>query len=71
MLTAAVPPELLDANGQLRQFMAGRGTPPGSKGVAQMLTALIDAGFDAMPHPAGGATLQRWRALSEVATHHL
>jgi len=50
-----------------RQRLAGFAPPDDPKRAAQMLTALIDAGLDVLPQPAAGATLQRWRALSEVA----
>ena len=36
-----------------------------------MLTALIDAGLDQLAQPAAGATLERWRVLSEMACHDL
>ena len=54
-----------------RQLLAGLGPPAESQSAAQMLRALIDAGLDTLPLPAAGSTLQRWRALSEVACHDL
>lgn len=35
------------------------------------LEALVAAGLDCLPRPAGGATLQRWQALARVAGHDL
>ena len=35
------------------------------------LAALIEAGFDRLPLPGGGQTLDRWRALAAVAAHDL
>ncbi|MEN5254078.1 MULTISPECIES: acyl-CoA dehydrogenase [unclassified Pseudomonas] len=35
------------------------------------LDALVGAGLDRLPLPAGGATLQRWQALARVAGHDL
>lgn len=60
-----------EADVRRRQFLAELGLPADSRSAAQMLTALIDAGLDTLPAPAGGATLQRWRALSAVASHDL
>ncbi|MDM0014622.1 acyl-CoA dehydrogenase family protein [Variovorax sp. J22P168] len=38
---------------------------------ALSLAHLVEAGIDRLPLPGAGATLQRWRALSEVAAHDL
>lgn len=38
---------------------------------AQMLERLVAAGLDRLPWPGGGATLNRWQALSLVASHDL
>lgn len=38
---------------------------------AKLWRALVDAGLDALPPPAGGRTLQRWQALAAVAQHDL
>lgn len=35
------------------------------------LAHLVDAGIDRLPLPGSGATLERWRVLSEVAAHDL
>ena len=42
-----------------------------SSTAGQKLQALVDAGFDELPLPGGGATLDRWRALAAVAEHDL
>jgi hypothetical protein len=38
---------------------------------AEALRALVQQGLDQLPMPAGGTTLQRWRALATVAAHDL
>ncbi|MDM0019347.1 acyl-CoA dehydrogenase [Variovorax saccharolyticus] len=38
---------------------------------ALSLEHLVDAGVDRLPLPGSGATLERWRMLSEVAAHDL
>ncbi len=38
---------------------------------ARWLQALVADGFDQLPAPGGGRTLQRWQALSAVAAHDL
>ena len=38
---------------------------------AKLLRALVTDGLADLPQPGGGATLARWRALSNVATHDL
>jgi hypothetical protein len=40
-------------------------------GEALALSHLVDAGIDRLPLPGSGATLERWRILSEVAAHDL
>ena len=38
---------------------------------AQALRSLVQDGFDRLPMPGSGATLQRWQALAAVAQHDL
>lgn len=38
---------------------------------AEQLARLVQQGLDQLPMPGGGATLQRWQALSTVAGHDL
>jgi hypothetical protein len=42
-----------------------------ARGRALSLADLVDAGLDRLPRPGGGATLDRWRRLAEVAAHDL
>lgn len=60
-----------DCDSRRRQVLASLGPPTDQQGVSQQLAALIGAGLDTLPQPAQGATLQRWRVLSEVAAHDL
>ena len=71
MLRAAVQPEESQVHQPRRQLLAGFEPSADPKTAARMLTVLVAAGLDELPQPAAGATLQRWRALSEVATHDL
>jgi alkylation response protein AidB-like acyl-CoA dehydrogenase len=48
----------------LRELHFERGSP---RETARALQALIDAGFDRLPLPGHGATLDRWRMLAAVA----
>ena len=68
---AAAPPEAQPALGPYAQVLAGFVPAPDAEHAAQLLQALIDAGLDELPQPAAGHTLERWRALSEVAFHDL
>ncbi len=67
MLIALERPVAHDADERRRERLAGFVPPADPKQAVQMLTTLIDAGLDALPQPGEGATLQRWRALGEVA----
>ena len=71
MLSRVAPRRVSEADERRRQLLADFGPPADPKSAVQILTALIDAGLDELPQPAAGATLQRWRALSEVASHDL
>ena len=71
MMRAAVSLDASQADERRRQLLAGFAPSADAKSAVQSLTALIDAGLDQLPLPAGGATLQRWRALSDVASHDL
>lgn len=74
MLTVATPDEHHEASEvdtRRGQLLAGLSPAADSNKVAQTLTAWVRVGLDQLPQPADGATLQRWRALSEVASHDL
>lgn len=71
MKHAVIPLDASQADERRSQLLAGFGPSADAKGAVQMLTALINAGLGQLPQPAGGATLQRWRALSTVASHDL
>jgi hypothetical protein len=45
--------------------------PPAAVPAAAWLSALARQQLDVLPRPAAGATLQRWQALADVATHDL
>lgn len=40
-------------------------------GAADWMRSLAEDGFDQLPQPGSGETLQRWQALAEVASHDL
>ena len=67
MLTASLLCAAGEADARRRQRLAEFEPSTDPKRAVQMLTELIDGGLDNLPQPAAGATLQRWRALSEVA----
>jgi alkylation response protein AidB-like acyl-CoA dehydrogenase len=52
----------------LESFLRELRLEPGSvEDTSRVLRALIDAGFDRLPLPGRGATLERWRILAAVA----
>lgn len=71
MLSAAIPVGASQADERRCQLLAGFRPSADANSAVQMLNALIDAGLDELPQPAAGATLHRWRALSNVASHDL
>lgn len=71
MLTRSDCPESTKSASRRRQRLAGFGSTTDPESAVQMLMSLIDARLDELPQPAAGATLERWRALSEVASHDL
>ncbi|MBP1206005.1 hypothetical protein JOD97_004067 [Duganella sp. 1411] len=62
------PPAPRDASRALRQLLRER-DDAGAPG--QVLRRIVAEGLDRLPLPGRGATLQRWRALAEVAGHDL
>lgn len=56
---------------QRSQLLAGFAPASDPQSAAEMLYALIGADLDTLARPGGGATIERWRVLSEVATHDL
>lgn len=71
MLTASGSPESTELAKRRTQLLTGFGLSTEPADAARMLMALIDAQLDQLPQPAAGATLVRWRVLSEVASHDL
>jgi hypothetical protein len=61
------PSPLDDVLAQAGRELAGEGV----EARAAVLRRLLRDGLDRLPPPAGGATLQRWRALAAVAAHDL
>lgn len=66
-----MPNKSRQADEHRHRLLAGLAPSADPTSAAQRLTAWIDAGLDQLPQPAAGATLERWRVLSEVACHDL
>lgn len=62
------PAPTCDAPRALRRLLSERDS---AEAPGQLLRRIVAAGLDRLPQPGRGATLQRWRALAEVAGHDL